>query len=189
MAEKTEHSESNDHPGLPPPQFGITSLFLWVAVVGVVLMLRGVIGGYYTLLVVVFLLAVIAHITGNAIGTRLKERSRLAKRSHEDEDDHFARNHQGRISHTHFAPTTLLSHKYSLGKPIIIAPILGFVVAGTFGGYKLGAAHWEHSTLMGIACGVLACGTLGAIGGFLFGSFIQVMIDALMQATRESKGN
>ncbi|MDA1050376.1 MAG: hypothetical protein O3C40_07825 [Planctomycetota bacterium] len=173
----------DDHrPGLKPPRFSLSSLFLAVAVLGILFAAMNYFGSYATLLLILFALTVAAHVAGNALGTQLRENG----------NRHPAANHDALqqqrppIASTDFAPTSQLHDRTALGRPIHITTFIGSVAGAVLGGYGL-TTLMERPTLHAIALGVIASAVLGGIWTFAASSFLQVASSALRQAARDTK--
>ncbi len=173
----------DDHrPGLKPPRFSLASLFIGVAMLGVLFAAASYIGSYATLLLVFFALTVAAHVAGNAIGTQLRENG--SRRSIMEHDT--AQSTRRPVASTDFAPASQLHYRSALGKPIFITTVTGSVAGAVLGGYGL-TTLMEHPTLVAVALGVIASAVLGGIWTFGASSFLQVASSALRQAARDSK--
>ncbi|MCO6455733.1 MAG: hypothetical protein J5I93_10600 [Pirellulaceae bacterium] len=174
------------HPGLAPPRFGLGSLLFWIAVLCVLLAsfsLLGPSGGFALALLV---LAVAAHVAGNAIGMRLRHaRQRQATEASRaplaGTKPHGTRR---TVEATDFAPTTRLHRRESLGRPVVFVTAAGALLAAILGGYGLTTLLGQSATVASIGLGVLASGVLGAIWTFVGFSFLQVAATALWQASR-----
>ena len=178
----------DDHrPGLEPPRFRLGSLMWALVVLGVIFALIGYLGSQATLGIVLLVLAVAAHVAGNALGTQLRNngdtRSPSANESSSGNRPHTA-------APADFAPTTRLGDRSSLGRPIVVVTCVGTVfgaVAGGLGLFLVAQQEMSIGSVGSIALGMLAAGVLGGIGTFMAASFLQVACDALRQATRDAK--
>ena len=174
-------------PGLEPPRFKLGSLMWGFVVLGVIFSLISYLGSHATLLVVLFVLAVVAHVAGNALGTQLRSNgdrrspgvggSNLTDRSHT-------------ATPADFAPTTQLGNRSSLGRPIVVITSVGTVFGAVAGGLGLSLVMQQEvsvSAVGSLTLGMFAAGVLGGIWTFLAASFLQVSSNALRQATRDTK--
>ena len=173
----------DDHrPGLKPPRFSLASLFVGVAMLGVLFAVANYFGSYATLLLILFALTITAHVAGNAIGTQLRENgNRRPLASHE-----APQQKRRPVASTDFAPPSQLHHRSALGTPILITTSMGSVAGAVLGGYGL-TTFMEHPTLQAILLGVVASAVLGGIWTFAASSFLQVASSALRQAARDAK--
>jgi hypothetical protein len=118
-------------------------------------------------------LSIVAHVAGNAIGTRLRDSA--GRRS-------FSRSARPRP--IPIAPASHLSERKSLGWPILIAPLCGMIAGGLGGGF------WTLATIRGpvepaaIAVGALAYAILGGMAAFATAAFSLVLAGAMWQALR-----
>jgi hypothetical protein len=176
-------SNLDDHrPGLKPPRFSLATLFVAIAILGVLFAAMNYLGTYATLLFILFTLAVAAHVAGNALGTQLRangDRPPIVS-------DDSARRRRDPIATADFAPPSQLRQRSALGKPIFISTVVGSAAGAVLGGYGL-TMLMEHPTVITIALGVLASSVLGGIWTFGASSFLQVASSALRQAARDSK--
>jgi len=160
---------------------------LWgVALVAVLCAAVSYFGLHSALVLLLFALAIAAHVAGNALGTQLRangdrplprvggEPAVLPTRQAPAAED--------------FAPSTELRERRSLGLPIVIATIAGGGLAAGLGGLVMVALSAQAPTWTAIIAGTLACGALGAIWTFLAFGFVQVTWSAARQATRNVDG-
>ena len=176
-------SNLDDHrPGLKPPRFSLAALFVVVGVLGVLFAATSYLGSYATLLVILFILTVAAHVAGNAIGTQLRENGSRRTIT----EDRAPRQKRQPIAAKDFAPTSQLHHRSALGKPIVITTAAGSAAGAVLGGYGL-STLMEHPTLLAILLGAVASAVLGGIWTFIASSFLQVASSALRQAARDTK--
>jgi hypothetical protein len=169
---------------LRPPQFGLRTLLLLVAVCGVLLAIVRLhwlspVG----LAVLLFLAAsIFCHVAGNAIGTRLREIGDRQDLSDSRESAAAFR----RPRPQDFAPATQLSQRQSLGWTIVIASSVGVTSGAVGGGLWTFVAGRGHIGLLNIAVGVIAFAVLGGIAAFATVGFAQVLAGAIWQAMHTS---
>ncbi len=180
MTTKTDKKPTT-RPGLPLPQFRLITLMLLMALLSAVFALSSALGPYGTFWLVVFICAALAHIAGNALGTRLRERG-----SHPEVDQDPAGTFDPRRSAAiPFTPATRLGERSSLGLPILLATVFGVVAGGGMTAYWM--LTYTSLTTASVVVAVVAFATLGGIWTFLMIGFLQVTITALIHALRESK--
>jgi membrane protein implicated in regulation of membrane protease activity len=156
-------------------------MFVAIAVLAGLLSAMTYLGGPATLLLALFAAAILAHVAGNALGTRLRDGdgqpfTPLAR----------AAAHSQPVKATEFAPTTRLRDRYSLGRPTMIATLSGAIAGGLLGGLGLTMLMNEVTApAVGLAFG--ASTVLGAIWAFAAASFLQVSYTAARQATSEKE--
>lgn len=178
----TLHPPDDGHrPGLPPPQFGMRTLLTVVAGLCVVFAVWAAGGPVLAFVVILLLLAVIAHVAGNAIGTKLKENGNR-RRAEQNEQPNIIE-----LSGDHYAPQTKLGEKSSLGLTIILSTALGFLAGAVGGGGLLTYLNWEKIIWPSIALAAVACGVLGGLAGFMMSSFIHVTVVAHLHAWRHGR--
>ena len=166
----------NSKPRLPPPQFGLRTLLLVVTGCAVIFALSHWLSPIALAGVVMLVLCVIAHVAGNAIGTRLRE---LGGRPRTLES---ARESLVRPKEADFAPVTRLSQRQSLGWPIILGTSAG-TLAGAIGGGLWTVTYSRGSfDILSVGVGILAFAVLNGIAAFAIVGFIQVGLGALRQA-------
>ena len=171
-------------PPLTPPRFGLGTLLFWVAVFCAWLASYSLLGATGAFALGLLILAIVAHVAGNAIGMRLRQHA--AERPPADhESPPPQRSRLPRLATDDFAPATRLRQRDSLGKPIFYFTALGSLACAILGGYWLTQLLGDAATMANIGLGVFASGVLGAIWSFVAGSFLQVAGTALWQASRE----
>jgi hypothetical protein len=182
----SEPSADDRRPGLKPPQYGLGTLFVFLTIVCCLLVTArevGPLGGSALLLLV---LAVFAHVAGNAIGTRLRANGdaqidRAGRAMLRRDQRHFP------MPCVPFAPATQLSVRKALGRSMLVLTGVGAIVGATSGAWLLGSVNWERATVANMAIGTVSFAVLGGLWGFWASSFFHVFWDALAQAHRESK--
>ena len=163
--------------GLKPPQFSIASLIALVTIVALVLALADVLGAYGTFWLVIFLVAVAAHVAGNALGRQLKEYGNRPLDSHVPTSDPTRRS-------VRYAPRTRLSDYGALGFGTVALTTLGVLAAAIGGGYWLVHSMGDHFTISTLLVALIAFAVLGGIWSFLMVGFISVAVAAWRQSSR-----
>jgi len=176
-------SPDDRRPGLRPPQFGMATMMITMAVLGAGFAMITYFGAYVASVIALFALMVLVHIAGNALGTKLRQNGDTPI----DEDGQLAASatRDRQPAAVEFAPTTRLRDRGSLGLPVAVATVAGFIVTSGVGAVLLPLALSRAPTVVAWIAGSIACGVLGAIATFITFSFIQVASDAVWQATRE----
>jgi hypothetical protein len=169
---------------LPPPQFGLRTLLLVVTGCAVLAALSQWVTPVVLACLAFLVLSVIAHVAGNAIGTRLRELG-----SHPPADAAAlppGLNH-GKPRAADFAPATRLGQRHGLGWPILIATVVG-TVGGAVGGVAWTLVSSRGPVgLLNVGVGAIAFAVLGGIAAFVSFGFIQVGLGAIRQALAEYK--
>lgn len=164
-------------------RFGLKFLLGLTAVCAVGFASIGYFGAHASLGLFVLVLAIAAHVLGNAMGTRLRELGN--RRPEADEPGRSER--IGRLAESDFAPASPLRQRSSLGRPIVIVTIGGTLVGGVCGGLAFMRMMRPPLSPSIVILGFFAAALLSGIWSFIAGSFVQVAGGALWQATRESK--
>jgi len=126
--------------------------------------------------VILLALSIVAHVSGNAIGTRLRANGDRPIRSR----GAFAPPAESLPC----APATRLSERKTLGWPIVIATFGGLIAGGAGGGF------WTVLSMPGsvqpaaVAVGVIAFSFLGGMAAFVTVAFSLVLGSAMWQALR-----
>jgi len=173
--------------GLKPPQFNLRTMLLAVAIVSVLIALMTSVGPLAAFGILLLVLSIIAHVAGNALGTRLRENG---NRPLEAEPENVAARRaktQTPLPSADFAPDTRLGGRHALGWTTIAAVLVGGLFGAGLGGTFLAWLCWDKATTVGIVCGAAASGALGGFAGFLLGSFIGELLRAYLQAVRPTE--
>jgi Flp pilus assembly protein TadB len=169
--------------GLEPPQFRLSTLLYAVALLAVLCALVSYFGLHSALVLILFALAIAAHVAGNALGTQLRANGDkpLPGKDGKPTMQWIRRPPTA----DEFAPATELGDRRSLGRPIVIATISGGVLTAVLGGILLLTILQRTPTLVALIGGTVACGALGAFWTFLAFGFVQVAWGAICQATEK----
>lgn len=165
---------------LPPPRFSLAALLWIVGLLAVFFTGMHYLSGHATMLLAMFALAVFAHVSANALGTRLRECGNRPLTTSGRRP--FGR--PRRPTSSDFAPTTQLGKRGVLGRSTLIATAVGAVVGASLGGTVL-TSLMQRITVPAVALAVAASAILGGIWTFAAASCIQVGYSAAKQATRE----
>ena len=165
---------------LRPPQFGLRTLLLLVAAIGVLLALRQWLDPIVIAAILFLALSVFCHVAGNAIGTRLRE---IGSQPNQVADPLFP-TERVRPEPQDFAPTTQLGQRRSLGWTIIIATSVGITSGAIGGGFWTFLTSRGEPEIVTIAIGVAAFGVLGGLAAFATVGFAQVLFGAIWQAMK-----
>jgi hypothetical protein len=169
---------------LPPPQFGLRTLLLVVTGCAVLAALTQWVTPVVIACLVFLVLAIIAHVAGNAIGTKLRDIGDQPAGEDAAIPPGLAR---AKPKADDFAPATRLSQRQGLGWPILIATLAG-TVAGALGGVAWTLVSSPGPVgLLNLGVGGVAFAVLGGIAAFASFGFIQVGLGALRQALAENK--
>ena len=158
---------------------------LFVAAICVSLALMRVIGPYGSLVLILFLLSVFAHVAGNAIGTKLRNQGNQP--SPREEGDSAATGPARPLAESDFAPATRLSRGDSLGRTIVVIVCVGAVVGAGVGAYLLYTTLGDKATIANMSLGITAFAIIGGFAGFAASTFVKVLIAANVDAWRNGK--
>ena len=166
-------------PALKPQQFGLRELFWFVALTTIVLVAIKVLPPLVSAVMILFGLAIFAHVIGNALGTKLRQHGDVVLRDTPDGESVRA--------DQHFAPATELSNHRGLSRLTTILSAIGAVAGSLGGGGALAAINWEKATLANVGLAAFSCAVLGGLMGFWMASFLQVALEAWMQAISDEE--
>ncbi|HEX5103780.1 MAG TPA: hypothetical protein VFV87_08225 [Pirellulaceae bacterium] len=166
-------------PRLRPPQFRLRTLLLLVAAWAAIFAASHWLQPVWVAALVLLALSIVAHVAGNAIGTRLRELGSLK------DNRAFDLKPEAR-GEPRFAPVTRLGLKQSLGWPLVIATAAGIVLGGLGGGLWTLAASRGPIEPAAAALGAIAFAALGGIAAFATVGFTQALTGAIWQAMRQS---
>ena len=173
--------------GLGPPRFRLGTLLLIVTALCIVLASYRWIGPYGAMMIGVFVIAILAHIAGNWLGTQLRE---IGDRPAPDEDaenlpvTHGLAKGTGNVQPQHFAPVTHLRGRAPLTRAVLIAVVSAFAAGAAGGALVVWFFSPTSPTWAMFICGATAFGVLAAIWAFLVAAFVQSGWKALSQATK-----
>lgn len=175
-------SQPNDSSGLLVPRFSLRSFFVWItALCGLLAVLVSVPLGPAVVIAGVGMLLV-AHIVGNALGTRLRDQGRGAlQRSPEPPKDRPAAGAHSPLA-TASLQVTSLRRKQRLSSNVPWVAGSAALAGAMAGGLVLAWFNYPRGTLAGLLVGGLSCGFLGGFVGFLAGSFLEIFGPAWSEA-------
>ena len=108
--------ETAQRPGLSPPQFGLRAIFATTTALAVILFALRIAGPLAAAALILLAAAILAHVAGNALGTRLRDQEKpTATGDNKPERVTIAQPH-------HFAPPTHLRHRQRHGT-LAVCPI------------------------------------------------------------------
>jgi hypothetical protein len=171
--------------GLPPPQFRLSTLMLLMAVMGAIFALSGILGAYGTFWLVIFVLAALGHIAGNALGMRLREHGDRPLTPDEAGGEVGGSRSPAAVREIQFAPATRLRERSSLGLPLLLVTVSGVLSGGGVAAYWLLA--FTTLSVPTVVVAVIAFSALGGIWTFLMYSFLAVFFGTLRHESVEKK--
>jgi hypothetical protein len=177
---------------LDPPRFSLRALLLAMTALGCLFGLMSAVGGTWSLVLVFFLSLTLAHVLGNSVGTRLRDRaSRLVAPL--EKLGHSGTDLPCELAN---AEPARLAQRTRLNRITLIMSAGGALVGGASGGTRFNEVY-PDSGLAAVALGVISSAVLGAFACFTASSFLSVGLQALGEATadcdpafsrRESRG-
>ena len=155
---------------LKPPQFTLRTLLVAMTALACLFAVMTAVGSVWSLAILLLLALVSAHVVGNAVGTKLRDRS--ARRP---------------VFHPSAAPPRDFASPKRLTEPARLHWITlvtsggGALAGGYFGGSAL-ANSYPDATTAAVVLGVASTAVLGGFAGFAASSFLAVMRQALSEA-------
>ncbi len=172
-------------PVLRPPRFGLLSLLAGIAVLSVLFAVSHYFGTYGAAIAILFVLCVVAHVVGNALGTKLRD---FGDTPVEADGSPAQRLPVARKpTAADFAPLTRLRERYSLGKRIVVITSLGAAAGGLVGYFGVQWLADDQTAWHVFGLGAVACAVLGGIWTFAAASFLQVTLGEFLHARRGSR--
>lgn len=165
------------------PQFRLGTLMLAVGGLGIMFAAIRALGAYASLGLGFGMLCVLAHVAGNAIGTRLRQSGDRVR--HMQERPAAGRPKNQALVAADFAPATRLRRRESLGLPSWIGTLLGALGGGILAAYLFQAGTWPGARQPHLVVAIVTIGILGGLAMFVATSFTQVALSCLRQATRD----
>jgi hypothetical protein len=162
-------------PGLKPPQFTLRGLFFGLTCCAVLLVTFQVAGPMAASVLILFALAIIAHVAGNSLGTQLRDAT--------DQSNRGTLNPERAQPH-HFAQTTRLAERVRLRWPMMVLTGVCSAVASFGGGQFLAKVNAAQATKANLTLAYGSCAVLGAILGFGLSMFLKVTLEAWWQANQ-----
>jgi hypothetical protein len=157
-------------------QFTLRALFLAVAMFAMVFAAVRFGGWGATIVLLTFGSLIVAHVVGNALGTRLRDEvSPQLNPKPIDSAVPIVAARPVRIDHR-------LHERTRVGRIILATSGGAAVIGALLGGMAL--AFWTGASLSGWLVGTLSSAVLGAFFGFLLASFLQITIRAWWQAAK-----
>ncbi|MCE9548679.1 MAG: hypothetical protein K8T25_24645, partial [Planctomycetia bacterium] len=162
-------TKASDRPKRPP-QFRLRTLFWAVTFCSIACAVFVAVGPIWGSMLVLFLALALAHVAGNAIGTRMRDEASRANQRSPALPDHT----RGAV------PAAESPAPLSQRRPLGVTRII-FTLGGAIGGAMLGrlalvSGQWIPLRAGDWAVGIASCAVLGALAGFLASSFVQVAI-------------
>jgi hypothetical protein len=164
---------------LGPPQFSMRTLLAVVTGCCVLFALMATVQPIWSLLLLLFLALVAAHVLGNALGTRLTERAPVR---------------EPLPAIPMAQPTKLvagaqrLREHTTLGRGPMRKALIGGLLGAILGAVALTRGDWNPMDVAGVILGTVSSGVIGMFLGFLIASFVSVFRRALAEALTDRDG-
>jgi hypothetical protein len=175
----TSHQDDLQGSEFGPPRFSLRTLLLTMTAVGCLFGLMSAVGATWSLLLLFFLCLVLAHVVGNSLGTKLRDRA-----GRRVEIDDLNRAEAGALRPLEIAMPGRLTQHTRLSRITPIMSIGGALIGGTLGGTRF-SEMYPDSGLAAVALGVISSAVLGSFAGFATSSFLSVARQALGEALGE----
>jgi hypothetical protein len=160
---------------LKPPQFTLRTLLLIVSALAGLLAVMTAIGSLWSLAILLLLALVLAHVLGNAVGTKLRDRSV----SRADVEAGMTPNRP--LPRRELLSPRRLTEPARLHWITLVITGCGVLAGGYFGGSAL-AASYPDATSAAVVLGFVSSGVLGGFAAFTASSFLTVARQALSEA-------
>jgi len=191
------HSEEGvelQRPALQPPRFTLATMMCGVIALSVLfaaMTAAGPIGGFALLLLV---LAILAHVAGNAVGTRLRRYGNVPAEDvgdapHAETRRAETRRAQARRAQAHGdgpyqpTPASTLSQRSQVTRTMLVFTATGAAALGGCGGALLIFFTWRQLNVPTAVVAVASPTVLGGLLGFMISSFTQTAGGAWRQAS------
>jgi hypothetical protein len=174
LDDRAPSPNEDPHAALKPPQFTLRTLLLTMTVLACLLALMTAIGSLWSLAILLLLSLVLAHVVGNAVGTKLRDRSvgrPIAAGS----------NAERPAPRREIAAPKRLTEPARLHWMTLVLTGIGAMSGGYFGGSAL-AASYPDATTAAVVLGFVSSGVLGGFAAFTASSFLSVARQALSEA-------
>jgi len=177
----TTHQPDDREAGLGPPRFTLRALLVVVTLAGCLFGLMTALGGVWSMAILMFLCLIAAHVAGNSLGTRLRDR---ASRRTTDELRLPSSNPAPASVKLEVAAPHSLNQRVRLNRLTPVMTAGGALAGGALGG-MLSAGVYPEAGAAAVGLGVISAAVLGAFAGFAASSFFSVARAALGEALRE----
>lgn len=166
-------------PALRPPQFGLATLLWGVAILCVLLTALTLVGPLGAFALTMLILSVLAHVSGNALGMRLRD---CGDQPVDEHDRPLARvPHYDRGVNMPLTPPRLSQHR-RLGLVLTAIVALAMSLGAGGGAWWTIESQNPPPTAQDIFLAAAAFGVLGGIWGLIAGGFVVVGVSAVKEA-------
>lgn len=165
------------HAALDPPRFSLRTLLVVMTALGCLFGLMTAVGSVWSTVILLFLSLVLAHVLGNSLGTRLRDRASRQVAA-ETEGHSPTRAVAPRLENSE---PGRLTQRTRLSRITLFMAMGGAVAAAFLGGTGLAGIYPEASA-PAVALGAVSSAVLGAFAGFMASSFLSVTHQAWREA-------
>ncbi len=166
----------DEHEGpLGPPRFSLRMMFLAVTVLGCLFAAMAALGSFWSLVILLFAALVAAHVIGNAVGTRLRDRSPGLKPRIALERPVAA------AALSAVAAPRRLTERQGLDRIALATAAATAAGGGSLGGIG-SLVLYPDAGPAAILLGTASLAVFGALFGFLASSFLRVFRAAMRKA-------
>ena len=175
MDEHAPSATEDPDAALKPPQFTLRALLVAMTALACLFAVMTAVGSVWSLAILLLLALVSAHVVGNAVGTKLRDRSVRRPIVHPSAAPRRA------APPREFASPKRLTEPARLHWITLVTSGGGALAGGYFGGSAL-ANSYPDATIAAVVLGVASSAVLGGFVGFAASSFLAVMRQALSEA-------
>lgn len=162
-----------------PWQFGLRAMLAMMASASVLLLVMGLVGLQWSLVLLWFLLLIAGHVVGNSWGShqRQLQTPRPAVRTSVNDPPPLAAD-----------PLAVrLRHQAIFGRIDYLAIGAAALLGGGLGGAALWAAYWDRTGYSAIVVGSVSSAVIGGFLGFLCVTFTRVALQAVLDARHSAR--
>lgn len=160
---------------LGPPRFTLRALWVAITLMGCLFALMTALGAMWSLVILLFSGLLVAHVAGNSLGTKLRDRA-THRMIFEQTVSPAPRHHAcPKLAPPQLAECARLNR-------ITLVVTAGAAAAGGMLGGIGSAGLYPEAGAAAVALGVASFAVLGAFGGFAISSFVSVFRGAMREA-------
>ena len=174
------------HASLEAPQFRLSTLMLLITSFSGVLAASLVLPPLMTFALVLLLAAIVAHVAGNYLGTKLRNSATELSRSEQSQTEQKEVWREVVQQTREAIPRSRLTDRSPVGIAITLFIALGVIASTTAGSYWLSTAQTEPPAWPDFLMGCFAFAVLGAIWGFAVGGFVCIGYRTIKHSIEQS---
>jgi hypothetical protein len=169
--------QEDQESALGPPRFTLRELLLVMTALSCLFALMAAVGAWWSMAILLFLSLVLAHVLGNSLGTRLRDRANRGMLA----GKMASRETVAAPVQLQMAAPQRLTQRVRLHRITLVMAVGAAVVGATLGGAGLFSLY-PNAGPAAIGLGVVSSAVLGAFAGFATSSFLSVAQQALREA-------